>query len=289
MDPARHRAGRKASPGTRAHSPKSPRPSRRRSQRARAVLARRVVACRAFGGLREPPLLRRERSRSRLGRCLSQEDRRLSRGATRGWTGPGVLGGRPLGLRPRRRAVGPPLLRAERRGRADPRRSRSRAGPVGGFSAGAGAAPRRHDRRHPRVLAPRARVANRAPAAENPRRVLHRLGRRLPGRPFHRVRGAGEHGITLCELESGNCRKARIESREYLPVQWSADGRFLYLSDAGEIPVNVVRYEIATARTRNGSLSVPRTQRPSSRSAVSECRGTAEVTPTTPSKCGTRA
>ena len=58
--------------------------------------------------------------------------------------------------------------------------------------------------------------------------------------------GAGEHGITLCELESGNCRKARIESREYLPVQWSADGRFLYLSDAGEIPVNVVRYEIAT-------------------------------------------
>ena len=57
--------------------------------------------------------------------------------------------------------------------------------------------------------------------------------------------GPGE--IALCRFEKPGCRKSPLASDE-APVQWSADGRFLYLRAFGYslIPVRVSRYEIAT-------------------------------------------
>ena len=57
--------------------------------------------------------------------------------------------------------------------------------------------------------------------------------------------GAGEHEVALCQLEKPGCRKLRLAA-EATPIQWSADGRYLYLRDNGEIPAHVTRYEIAT-------------------------------------------
>ena len=56
------------------------------------------------------------------------------------------------------------------------------------------------------------------------------------GRPF------------LCPAEGGTPKPlANLEPRE-LPIQWSADGRFLYTHRVGELPAKVWRYEIATGR-----------------------------------------
>jgi hypothetical protein len=57
--------------------------------------------------------------------------------------------------------------------------------------------------------------------------------------------GAGAREVTLCRLERPPCRKLPLPA-EATPIQWSADGRYLYLRDHGEIPARVMRYEIAT-------------------------------------------
>jgi hypothetical protein len=57
----------------------------------------------------------------------------------------------------------------------------------------------------------------------------------------------GAREIALCRLEKPGCRKVSLPSDE-APIQWSADGRFLYLRafGFGLIPIPVSRYEIAT-------------------------------------------
>ena len=57
----------------------------------------------------------------------------------------------------------------------------------------------------------------------------------------------GAREIALCRFEKPGCRKVSL-SRDEAPIQWSADGRFLYLREFGfgQIPVRVSRYEIAT-------------------------------------------
>jgi len=52
--------------------------------------------------------------------------------------------------------------------------------------------------------------------------------------------------LRLCELASGSCRESfPLASTEH-PLQWSADGRSLFLSEWGRIPVRVVRLDLAT-------------------------------------------
>jgi len=61
----------------------------------------------------------------------------------------------------------------------------------------------------------------------------------------------GAREIALCRFEKPGCRKVSLPTDE-APIQWSADGRFLYLRSFGFglIPIGVSRYEIATgART----------------------------------------
>jgi eukaryotic-like serine/threonine-protein kinase len=57
----------------------------------------------------------------------------------------------------------------------------------------------------------------------------------------------GSREIALCRLVQPGCRKISLANDE-APVQWSADGRFVYLRAFGiaVIPVHVSRYEIAT-------------------------------------------
>jgi eukaryotic-like serine/threonine-protein kinase len=57
----------------------------------------------------------------------------------------------------------------------------------------------------------------------------------------------GIREIAVCPLEEPSCRKITLPGDE-APIQWSADGRFLYLRAFGIaiIPVQVTRYEIAT-------------------------------------------
>ena len=57
----------------------------------------------------------------------------------------------------------------------------------------------------------------------------------------------GAREIALCRFEKPGCRKSPLASDE-APIQWSADGRFLYLRafGFGLIPVRISRYEIAT-------------------------------------------
>ncbi len=57
----------------------------------------------------------------------------------------------------------------------------------------------------------------------------------------------GSREIALCRFAEAGCRKISLASDE-APIQWSADGRFLYLRSfgVGRIPVPVSRYEIAT-------------------------------------------
>ncbi len=57
----------------------------------------------------------------------------------------------------------------------------------------------------------------------------------------------GAREIAICRFEKPGCRKSPLASDE-APIQWSADGRFLYLHafGFGLMPVRVSRYEIAT-------------------------------------------
>ncbi len=57
----------------------------------------------------------------------------------------------------------------------------------------------------------------------------------------------GAREIAICRFEKPGCRKISL-ARDEAPIQWSADGRFLYLRAFGFalIPVRVSRYEIAT-------------------------------------------
>jgi serine/threonine protein kinase len=56
--------------------------------------------------------------------------------------------------------------------------------------------------------------------------------------------GTNPREFAICQIEKPSCRKLALEA-EVAPVQWSADGRYLYLRDHGEIPAHVTRYEIA--------------------------------------------
>ena len=61
----------------------------------------------------------------------------------------------------------------------------------------------------------------------------------------------GPREMAICQLENPGCRKISLPT-DQAPIQWSADGRFLYLRRFGfaVIPVPIERYEIATgART----------------------------------------
>jgi hypothetical protein len=53
--------------------------------------------------------------------------------------------------------------------------------------------------------------------------------------------------MTLCALDRPSCRKSKLQNDE-APIQWSADGRFLYLRgfQDGAIPTRITRYEVAT-------------------------------------------
>lgn len=62
--------------------------------------------------------------------------------------------------------------------------------------------------------------------------------------------GAGAREVALCQLEKPSCRKLPLAA-EATPIQWSADGKYLYLRDYGEIPAHVTRYEIATGAQTN--------------------------------------
>jgi hypothetical protein len=53
--------------------------------------------------------------------------------------------------------------------------------------------------------------------------------------------------IALCRIDEPACRRLALAA-EAAPIQWSADGRYLYLRDYGQIPAHVTRYEIATGR-----------------------------------------
>ena len=55
--------------------------------------------------------------------------------------------------------------------------------------------------------------------------------------------GAGE--LALCPLEKPPCRRLPLPA-EATPIQWSADGRYLYLRDWGQVPAHVTRYEISS-------------------------------------------
>ncbi|MDQ6892994.1 MAG: protein kinase [Acidobacteriota bacterium] len=57
--------------------------------------------------------------------------------------------------------------------------------------------------------------------------------------------GTGAREVTLCELEKASCRKLPLPE-EATPIQWSADGRYLYLRDWGQVPAHVTRYEISS-------------------------------------------
>ena len=62
--------------------------------------------------------------------------------------------------------------------------------------------------------------------------------------------GTGPREIALCQLEKPPCRKLPLPA-DATPVQWSADGRFLYLRDWGEVPAHVTRYEISSGAQTN--------------------------------------
>ncbi|HYK42329.1 MAG TPA: protein kinase [Thermoanaerobaculia bacterium] len=55
----------------------------------------------------------------------------------------------------------------------------------------------------------------------------------------------GPREVALCRLEKPPCRKLSLPA-EATPVQWSGDGRFLYLRDWGQIPAHVTRYDISS-------------------------------------------
>ncbi|HEY6147987.1 MAG TPA: hypothetical protein VIZ69_09825, partial [Thermoanaerobaculia bacterium] len=59
---------------------------------------------------------------------------------------------------------------------------------------------------------------------------------------------AGE--IALCQLERPPCRKLSVPA-EATPIQWSADGRYLFLRDRGQVPAHVTRYEISSGAQTN--------------------------------------
>jgi hypothetical protein len=62
--------------------------------------------------------------------------------------------------------------------------------------------------------------------------------------------GTGTRELTLCQLEKAACRKLPLPA-DATPVQWSADGRYLYLRDWGQIPAHVTRYEISSGAQTN--------------------------------------
>jgi eukaryotic-like serine/threonine-protein kinase len=57
----------------------------------------------------------------------------------------------------------------------------------------------------------------------------------------------GAREIAICRFDKPGCRKSSLPNDE-APIQWSADGRFLYLRGFGfaVIPVPLSRYEVAT-------------------------------------------
>ena len=71
-------------------------------------------------------------------------------------------------------------------------------------------------------------------------------GRRVALRPAADTAGP----LRLCELDSGVCRNSFALAENESPIQWSADGRFLFLCAFDQIPRRVSRLELATgART----------------------------------------
>jgi dipeptidyl aminopeptidase/acylaminoacyl peptidase len=62
--------------------------------------------------------------------------------------------------------------------------------------------------------------------------------------------GTGPREVALCQLEKPSCRRLSLPA-EATPIQWSADGRYLYLRDRGEVPAHVTRYEISSGAQTN--------------------------------------
>ncbi|HET9796232.1 MAG TPA: protein kinase, partial [Thermoanaerobaculia bacterium] len=55
----------------------------------------------------------------------------------------------------------------------------------------------------------------------------------------------GPKEIALCGLDRAACRRISMKGGADQPIQWSGDGRYLYLRDLEAIPSHVVRFEIA--------------------------------------------
>ena len=108
----------------------------------------------------------------------------------------------------------------------------------------------------PRLLVTLGESADRGEVAVVTAKGVRRLGL-APGFPDNAVAISpdgsefayrqGPREIALCRLDGPACRKLPT-ANDAVPVQWSADGRLLYLRAYGyfQIPVRVSRYEIAT-------------------------------------------
>jgi hypothetical protein len=59
---------------------------------------------------------------------------------------------------------------------------------------------------------------------------------------------ATESEPRICRIEGSVCRKLPPAPGAVAVVQWSDDGRYLYLRDAGRVPARITRYEIATGK-----------------------------------------
>jgi hypothetical protein len=58
----------------------------------------------------------------------------------------------------------------------------------------------------------------------------------------------GDGKVFLCPVSGGAMKPvANLDAGEF-PIQWSAEGRFLYTHRGGELPAKIWRYELATGR-----------------------------------------
>ena len=63
----------------------------------------------------------------------------------------------------------------------------------------------------------------------------------------HFVAASGPEGIILCQISGGDPRPVPGTDNTDLPVQWSPDGRFLYVQK-GQIPARVFRIDVASGQ-----------------------------------------
>jgi hypothetical protein len=86
--------------------------------------------------------------------------------------------------------------------------------------------------------------------AERPARDLGTVGKTLAfaASPDGKLLAShNENGeVEVRPIEGGKATTLPGTAAEDLPIQWSGDGRFLFLRDFERVPVRITRYEIAT-------------------------------------------